>query len=198
MKNNVQNYRNILNDTRDLSQNKKIELEYDNVTSGITLESFKRQFLSWKKNNKVEPAKKARINPKAIANAFEDIINELIPDSNPLGLPDSKEKNTAHTNSQLTTMISYFSPTFTYHITTSLPSQQRSSTDSKTRSIRSTSTGTSSTSMRSVGSKKTRARETSLLKSIWQGSSSTRCGSCSLLKQYTSRQEITTSAGTTI
>ena len=93
MKNNVQNYLNILNDSRDLSQNKKIELEWENISTGATLESFKRAFLAWKKKNGSKTVKKAvktyRVTSK---NAFESIVNELIPESNPLGLPDSKEK----------------------------------------------------------------------------------------------------------
>lgn len=92
MKNNVQNYLNILNDSRDLSQNRKIEEEWNNIETGATLDSFKRAFLAWKKKNKhKEPVKKARIKPQAIVNAFEEIINELMPENNPLGLPDSKE-----------------------------------------------------------------------------------------------------------
>ena len=92
MKNNVQNYRNVLNDTRDISQNKKLEEEWNKAETGSNLQSFKRGFLAWKKTNShKEPVKKARFKPQAIVNAFEDIINELIPDSNPLGLPDSKE-----------------------------------------------------------------------------------------------------------
>jgi hypothetical protein len=89
MRNNVQSYRNILNDTRDLTQNKKIEEEWESIETGAALDSFKRGFLAWKKKNShKEPAKKARIKPQTIVNAFEDIINELMPESNPLGLPD--------------------------------------------------------------------------------------------------------------
>jgi len=92
MKNSVQNYRNVLNDTRDISQNKKLEEEWHKIETGATLESFKRSFLAWKRNNALEePVKKAKLKPTAIINAFEDIINELIPESNPLGLPDSRE-----------------------------------------------------------------------------------------------------------
>ncbi len=86
MKNNVQNYLNILNDSRDLSQNKKLEEEWHKTETGCSLDSFKRSFMAWKKKNShKEPVKKARLKPQAIVNAFEEIINELMPENNPLG-----------------------------------------------------------------------------------------------------------------
>jgi hypothetical protein len=88
MKNNVQNYLNVLKDPSDLSQNKRLELEYENVKSDISLESFKRAFMAWKKNNSSKHVKKAKVNPNKVVGAFEQIINDLVPDNNPLGLPD--------------------------------------------------------------------------------------------------------------
>jgi predicted phosphodiesterase len=92
MKNNVQNYLNILNDSRDISQNEKIELEWGGKTSGGGLESFKRSFFAWKKKNGSKHVKKSKVYPVTVAGAFEQIINELVPDNNPLALPESKER----------------------------------------------------------------------------------------------------------
>jgi predicted phosphodiesterase len=91
MKNSVQNYRNILNDTRDISQNQKIQEEWDKAGTSATLESFKRAFYDWKKRNKTKVKKSIKKPQDVIMNAFEQIVNELAPDANPLGLPDSKE-----------------------------------------------------------------------------------------------------------
>ena len=93
MKNNyTELYKEILADDRDISLAKKVEHVWKKNRLQIQAESFRVMFTKWKnkKKNKAQP-KPATIKTVSYENAFSAMVQELVPDLNPLNLPESRE-----------------------------------------------------------------------------------------------------------